>query len=356
MPDACCFAAFRGPLSAWFVARSRTWLCGVCLVVLALGTLLMGFVPDARRAEVRRTLKNDVRGLTERPVTWPLSHVSWAMRGKIDMTPLSEPPLESAVAPARFLPLAGGEPLFRTSIDVPPLLEALTETLFASGAIVLLPEDEDSGLQSCSLSADALSSLRAVLTAWQKNHERRARQLQNRATRFNGPVQGYAAKYRLKPDLVFAIMNAESSFNPNLVSTRNAHGLMQVVPGTAGGEVHAWLGHKGHPSTEDLLDPVTNIRYGVTYLHLLLTRHLGRIENPVSREYCAIASYNSGSSAVLRVFGRTDATAYAAINTLSPEQVRLRLLRRLPARESRVFLDRVLSNRGYFTVFNEGKK
>lgn len=360
MPDARWFAAFRGTLSAWFAARSWTWLCGGCLAVLALGTLLMGFVPDSRRTEIRRSLKTGVRGLTERPATWPLSHVRWSMRGKIDTTPHSDPPFESAAAPVRMLPLAGGEPLFRTSLEPPSLLEALSETLFASGELSdvpdLLPGEEDLNLQSCSLSDEALNTLRSVLASWQKAHDRRARQLQRRATRFSNAVQGYAAQYRLKPDLVFAIMNAESSFNPDLVSPRNAHGLMQVVPGTAGGEVHAWLGRKGHPSTEDLLDPATNIRYGVAYLHLLLTRHLGRIENALSREYCAIASYNSGASAVLRVFGRSDSAAYAAINDLSPEQVRLRLLRRLPARESRVFLDRVLSHRDYFTVFNEGSR
>ena len=44
-------------------------------------------------------------------------------------------------------------------------------------------------------------------------------------------------------------------FDPDLISNRSAHGLMQVVPDTAGGEVHRWLGRIGKPSPSLLLHP-----------------------------------------------------------------------------------------------------
>ena len=93
---------------------------------------------------------------------------------------------------------------------------------------------------------------------------------------------------------------------------------MQVVPATAGDEVHRWLGRSGLPTASELLNPDNNIRYGTSYLHLLRTRHLEGIRDPQSLEYCVIAAYNGGSGAVLRHFGRTREEAFAAINELSP--------------------------------------
>lgn len=121
-------------------------------------------------------------------------------------------------------------------------------------------------------------------------------------------------------------MQVESSFDPNQVSGRSAHGLMQIVPETAGREVNRWLGREGEPSPGELLNPEQNIRYGVIYLHLLHSAHLDGISNPLSREYCAIASYNGGSGMVLRRFGSSREEAFDVINTMTPEEVRRKLL------------------------------
>jgi soluble lytic murein transglycosylase-like protein len=46
-------------------------------------------------------------------------------------------------------------------------------------------------------------------------------------------VEAMAPTYQLAPELVLAFMQAESSYNPNALSPKNARGLMQLIPGTA---------------------------------------------------------------------------------------------------------------------------
>lgn len=169
-----------------------------------------------------------------------------------------------------------------------------------------------------------------------------------RASRYQAAVERYARKFGLDVPLVLAIMQVESGFNPSLISARDAHGLMQVVPSTAGDEVHRWLGRSGLPSASELLNPDNNIRYGTSYLHLLRTRHLEGVNDPQSLEYCVIAAYNGGSGAVLRHFGRTREEAFAAINGLTPQEVLTRLTESFPARETRAFVRKVLATRRMF--------
>ena len=79
-------------------------------------------------------------------------------------------------------------------------------------------------------------------------------------------VSGYAdlltreARARgLPPAVADAVAFVESGFNPRAVGSVGELGLMQVRPATA-----ALLGHTGPPAA--LLDPATNVRFGVAYL------------------------------------------------------------------------------------------
>ncbi len=172
--------------------------------------------------------------------------------------------------------------------------------------------------------------------------------MRRNAEQYRPLVEKYAARYHLDPELVYALIHIESRFDPYLVSNRAAHGLMQVVPNAAGGEVHRWLGFKGTPSKASLLEPETNIQYGTAYMYLLQNRYLGAIVDPDSREYCAIASYNIGAARVLKTFGQTQEEAFAAINAMSPDMVRETLLEKVPAGETRAFLAQVLEVRERF--------
>ncbi|MFV0422829.1 murein transglycosylase domain-containing protein [Oleidesulfovibrio sp.] len=175
--------------------------------------------------------------------------------------------------------------------------------------------------------------------------------LQVRARKFHTPVMQYASEYGISPNLIYAIMQTESDFNPFAVSHAPAYGLMQVVPSTAGSDVYKMLnGRKGEPTPEQLFTPEVNIRYGTAYLYILNKCYLSAINHPVSREYCVIAAYNGGAGAVLRSFHQDRETAAAIINSKSPDEVYATLQKRLPSMETRRYLWKVGQARKRFVA------
>jgi soluble lytic murein transglycosylase-like protein len=98
-------------------------------------------------------------------------------------------------------------------------------------------------------------------------------------------VQEAAQLYDMDPNLIRAVMQAESAFHPYAVSRAGAEGLMQLMP-----ELSTEMG------VSNAFDPRENIMGGVRYLKRLLDYHDGNLD-------LALASYNAGPGNVERYGG-----------------------------------------------------
>jgi soluble lytic murein transglycosylase-like protein len=103
-----------------------------------------------------------------------------------------------------------------------------------------------------------------------------------RNTTYDSIITEHATSHGIRADLVRAVIQAESAFNPTARSVKGAMGLMQLMPATAiaYGVTNAY-------------DPVQNIRAGVAYLRSLLERYS-------HNEELALAAYNAGPTAVAK--------------------------------------------------------
>jgi soluble lytic murein transglycosylase-like protein len=95
-------------------------------------------------------------------------------------------------------------------------------------------------------------------------------------------IKKVSAKYNVSPDVVAAVIEAESEFNPRAVSRRGARGLMQLMPKTA-----KTLG------VDDPFDPRENIEAGVRHLRALMDRFGDNLP-------LVLAAYNAGEVAVIK--------------------------------------------------------
>ncbi|NQY19935.1 MAG: transglycosylase SLT domain-containing protein [Campylobacteraceae bacterium] len=151
-------------------------------------------------------------------------------------------------------------------------------------------------------------------------------------------------KMKIPKELVYAIMESESSFNPMARSNVPAYGLMQIVPRSAGIDAYNFLYKKKKlVSSRYLYKPSNNIKMGTAYLHILYYRYLKHIKDPQSRLYCVIAAYNTGAGNVSRAFisSTNIRKATKKINTMSPDQVYNTLLKKLPYVETIHYLSKV---------------
>ena len=94
-----------------------------------------------------------------------------------------------------------------------------------------------------------------------------------------------SAQFNVEPSLIASIINSESSFKKDAVSSKGAVGLMQIMPSTA-----SMVAKQLKLSEYDLFDEQTNIKIGTYYLSTLLS-YFNNLE-------VAICAYNAGPSRV----------------------------------------------------------
>ncbi|MFA7300074.1 MAG: murein transglycosylase domain-containing protein [Sideroxydans sp.] len=173
--------------------------------------------------------------------------------------------------------------------------------------------------------------------------------LDKRAVQYAANVREHSENTKVSRSLIYAVIKTESSFNPYAVSSAPAYGMMQLVPSSGGREAYRKAkGQDVMPSKEYLFDANNNIELGATYLGVLLNDSpLREIRNPVSREYCAIAAYNTGPSNVMRAFSKLSGRARQEdaldkINSMRPDEVFDALRSSLPYEETRGYIVKVV--------------
>jgi len=96
-------------------------------------------------------------------------------------------------------------------------------------------------------------------------------------------IDGTSRLHGVDPELVKAVVQVESNFNPNALSYRGAMGLMQLIPATA-----------KRFGVRNAFDPAANLDGGVRYLKYLLRYFDGDLR-------LALAAYNAGENLVSRL-------------------------------------------------------
>lgn len=100
-------------------------------------------------------------------------------------------------------------------------------------------------------------------------------------------VSKYSEEYGVEEELIYAIIKAESDFNPKAVSNKEAKGLMQLMDSTAE-DVAQKVGII--LTDENILEPDININLGTKYISNLLNKY--------ECVEIALAAYNAGSGNV----------------------------------------------------------
>lgn len=102
--------------------------------------------------------------------------------------------------------------------------------------------------------------------------------------KYQEQVEKYAKQYQQDPLLIFSIIKAESNFNPEVVSSSGAKGLMQLMDSTA---IEIAEKIKDPIKPQNLFDPEKNIKIGTKYFSDLMTHYNDNI-------LLSLTAYNAG--------------------------------------------------------------
>lgn len=87
-------------------------------------------------------------------------------------------------------------------------------------------------------------------------------------------IHSESSRAGLAPEIVLALIEIESGFDPYAVSSASAQGIMQVMP--------FWKNEIGRPD-DNLINLQTNLRYGCTILKYYLDLEQGRLAEALAR-------------------------------------------------------------------------
>ena len=109
-------------------------------------------------------------------------------------------------------------------------------------------------------------------------------------------------KFEISKPMFYALVDTESGFNPNAVSSAGAIGLTQILPSTA---QYICTKNNLEYSNFDLYNPRDNLYLGAMYLDYLLDKF--------NNTYTALAAYNAGET-IVRTWLQNEDYSYDAIS------------------------------------------
>lgn len=245
------------------------------------------FLDNYDRSQLRREVqavqpKRRFGGLKKKYTTWALG-ASLALGG-------IGAPLKM-MQNSRSGTAAGGEQAITQTIDGKATTLSLDKALNGDiQAAKSIAEQVASGVSAVASGVEkaASSPLETVAEAPQKlavMTDQVKQDFFHKEVPFGSIIYKEAKKNGVRPELVAAVVQAESKFKPTARSGAGAVGLMQLVPKTG-----RWMGAR------DLTNPAQNVAAGAKYLKYLSDRFDGN-------ETKIIAAYNAGEGNVQRFGG-----------------------------------------------------
>jgi len=171
--------------------------------------------------------------------------------------------------------------------------------------------------------------------------------IQKRAQQYLDVVKTSAQRFDVDPQLVLAVIQTESYFNPRAQSHIPAYGLMQLVPRAAARDAYNYV-YKDDKVLDDfyLFDPANNVELGAAYLHILKDQIFRDLAEGDKKNYVVICAYNWGPGNIRgKILKRfpveqlPEAQVFALLTEKTPEETRnylKRVTERMPQYEAMV--------------------
>lgn len=142
-------------------------------------------------------------------------------------------------------------------------------------------------------------------------------------------IHKYSKEYNIDPYLIAAIINVESRYDKNAISSKEARGLMQISPIT-GNWAAEELSIEGF-DLEKLFEPEINIRIGSWYLKVLEEEFDGNLQ-------LILAAYNGGSGNVSKWLENEEYSKNGIV------------LNKIPFKETEEYIEKVEKNINIYRV------